>query len=64
MRDGRTSRRLDVLQQSIYRLVYQLCAAENFADVADLKVESPISILSGKTNVVVVKKDYVVKDMV
>jgi hypothetical protein len=32
---------------------------EKFAGAADLMVESPIPILSGKTDAAVVKKDYV-----
>jgi len=38
---------------------------ESFVGVVDLMVESPISILCGKIDVVVAKKDYVlVKGMV
>lgn len=42
---------------------YQLCAAESFACVVDLMVNTPLSILCEKTDVVVVKKDYVLIDL-
>ena len=61
MRDGRTSRKIRWVA-TMYELEYQLCAAESFAGVADLMIESSISILCGKTGVVVVKKDYVLID--